>query len=87
MTQCYLREDVPNPSVELHYCGRCGVTTHWTATLASGRDRMGVNMRLFAPEELAGMRAQYIDGAGWDGTSPPEHLRSSGVIGEDAFIS
>jgi hypothetical protein len=48
---------------------------------------MGVNMRLFAPEELAGMRAQYIDGAGWDGTSPPEHLRSSGVIGEDAFIS
>ena len=86
LTRSYLREDVESPSVELHYCGRCGVTTHWIATRGSGIDRMGANMRLFEPPDIAGMGARFMDGANWDGVSEPELRRPDGVIGEDAFI-
>ncbi|MHA7819677.1 MAG: GFA family protein [Erythrobacter sp.] len=85
-TRAYLRRDVPDPVVEVHHCPKCGAATHWIATAASGIDRMGANMRLFPPSEVAGMQARFMDGVAWDGESEPSLRRPDGTLGEDAFV-
>ena len=86
-TRRYLREDVNNPVVEVHSCSHCATTTHWISTRASGIDRMGVNMRLFQPAEVAGLEARFMDGLGWDGLSAPSERRPPGKIGVDVSIA
>ncbi|EAQ27739.1 hypothetical protein NAP1_09102 [Erythrobacter sp. NAP1] len=86
-TVCFQREDIDNPIVELHSCSHCGATTHWIASEASQVDRMGANMRLFHPAELAGIEARFMDGLGWDGVSEPSERRERGVIGQDVLIA
>jgi hypothetical protein len=49
-------------SIEFHRCRNCGCVSHWAA-VNRGRDRMGVNARLMAPEVLAGARVRHLDGA------------------------
>lgn len=39
--------------IVFHFCTNCGCTTHWTAADPK-RDRMGINVRLLAPEDRAG---------------------------------
>ena len=48
--------------IEFHRCKVCGVFTHWTAVDKS-YDRMGVNVRLMAPELLTDLRIPKFDGA------------------------
>jgi hypothetical protein len=43
------------------HCPQCGCTTHWSP-VDPAQDRMGVNMRLFAPELLAGLSVYTYDG-------------------------
>ena len=45
-----------------HFCRVCGCTTHWQA-LDPKADRMGVNARLMAPQDLKGARVRKFDGA------------------------
>lgn len=47
----------------LHTCNTCGCTTHWEATKKPRVSRMGVNMRLFDPADIAGVRVRRFDGA------------------------
>ncbi len=58
-TQAYARSDKADPNLHFHFCGRCGATTHWSFIEPAGRDRMGVNARLFEPAELAGIEVRY----------------------------
>ncbi|TCM39404.1 GFA family protein [Novosphingobium sp. ST904] len=44
------------------HCPQCGCTTHWSP-IDLAKDRMGVNMRLFAPELLARLSVYHHDGA------------------------
>jgi len=44
-------------------CRHCGCVTHWQASSARGRGRMGVNARNFPPQVLAGLRVRHLDGA------------------------
>ena len=44
------------------HCGTCGCTTHWTA-IDPGYDRVGVNLRMFAPELWTALPRKLVDGA------------------------
>lgn len=65
-TRGYVRSDLKEAALSTHWCVRCGSTTHWTA-LDPAYDRMGVNMRLFAPEVYASVEIRRVDGRSWDG--------------------
>ena len=49
-------------TLELHFCSVCACVTHWTP-VDKTYDRMGVNVRLMAPEILAAARIRRFDGA------------------------
>lgn len=67
-THSYTRVDRPEPAVNLHFCGMCGCTTHWTMTdsfAAKQPDmppRMGINMRLFGVETVEGVEVRFPNG-------------------------
>ena len=58
-TDVYMWDD---RSIAFHRCRTCGCVSHWAA-IDPGRDRMGVNARLMAPEVVAQARVKHLDGA------------------------
>jgi hypothetical protein len=84
-TATYLRHDVVEPTVGAHFCTTCGATTHWKLTpFAAAKfavDRMGINMRLFTPEALAGIELRFPDGAAWTGQGERRFVRPSERVG------
>ncbi len=85
-TTGYRRKDYPEPAVEIQFCADCGTTTHWILTENFDGDRMGVNMRLFEPNELEGIEARTLDGRNWFGETEPKHRRPVGKIGHEVFL-
>lgn len=84
-TGTFTRTDMENPAVTVHFCRSCGTTTHWTLSDAYQKahpelDRMGVNMKLFAPAELVGIEIRFPDGDGWTGEQPPQPRRAPFVL-------
>ena len=84
-TRVYRRGDMASPACDLHFCGHCGCTTHWSATaeliaIMGEVDRMGVNMRLFDPGRLRGLRLMFPDGRGWDKQGDWAFARPDGVM-------
>ena len=63
-THAYIRADAPTPCLATHWCPSCGCPTHWTPLLAD-LDRMGVNVGLFEPEDMAGIEIRKVDGRSW----------------------
>jgi len=49
-------------SLRLHRCKMCGNVTHWSP-MDPTYERMGVNVRMMAPEILAAARVRKFDGA------------------------
>jgi len=45
------------------HCPTCGCTTHWVPIGDTDPNRMGVQMRLFEPALIAGVRIRRVDGA------------------------
>lgn len=63
-TRGYGRRDIPGqpePMLALHHCPTCGCITHWWSL--TDTTRMGVNVRLMAPEVVAAARVRRLDGA------------------------
>ena len=85
-TATYRRGDYAEPAVEVRFCQKCGSTTHWVLTENQSGERMGVNMRLFQPEEIAGIEARTLDGHNWTGSAPAAHHRPPGLVGKDVFL-
>lgn len=85
-TSAYRRTDYPEPAVEVHFCGNCGATTHWVLTEHFEGDRVGVNMRLFTPDETAGIEARTLNGHNWVGDGEAAHRRPPGKLGEDVYL-
>ncbi|MEO0590202.1 MAG: aldehyde-activating protein [Pseudomonadota bacterium] len=85
-THGYRRVDYDEPAVEIHSCPVCGTTTHWATTEHLVSDRMGVNVRVFAPDELYGIEARFPDGRNWTGETEPRQRRPLGKLGVDAFV-
>lgn len=61
-TAQFVRSDMDDPWLTIHFCPRCGSTTHYDATPAHPSDRLGVNTRLFAQDALDGVPVTYQDG-------------------------
>ncbi len=64
-TATYTRADMEPPAIGTHFCGVCGCTTHWTPMPHIPQDRMGVNMRLFDADVVAGVEVRMVDGRSW----------------------
>ncbi len=50
--------------IEFHHCTVCGCVTHWSPA-DKRQPRMGVNMRMFAPEIVAPIKVVLCDAASW----------------------
>lgn len=81
----YSREDKADPAAEVHFCARCGSTTHFTLTESAvakfGNGQMGVNMRLADEKDLAGTELRFPDGRAWSGEGGFGYVREAHVIG------
>ncbi|MDJ0642740.1 MAG: aldehyde-activating protein [Erythrobacter sp.] len=85
-TKGYCRADYDKPAVEMQFCTTCGTTTHWVLTEHCDGDRVGVNMRIFEPQELSGIEARTLDGRNWFGETGATHRRPVGHLGNDVFL-
>jgi len=73
-TREYSREDKDDPAAEIHFCGRCGSTTHFTLTESAiskfGNVQTGVNMSLADESDLVGSNfVTLTDGLGRAGST------------------
>lgn len=50
-------------SLEFVRCSHCGCVTHWQRISPARDDRIGINARNFAPEQLGDVRIRRLDGA------------------------
>jgi len=84
-TRGYRREDKDDPAAEIHFCERCGTTTHFTLTESAiarfGNVQMGVNMRLADEGDLAGIELRFPDGRNWSGGTDFGYVRKAHSIG------
>jgi len=84
----YLREDKTDPAAEIHFCARCGSTTHFTLTESAvarfGNSLLGVNMQLADARDLTGIELRYPDGQSWSGAGEFGYVREPRIIGESA---
>lgn len=85
VTNSYRRVDKDDPAAEVHFCARCGATTHFVLTENAvarfGNGMMGVNMWLADPKDLAGLELRYPDGRAWQGDGPFGYVRAAETIG------
>ncbi|TPG18487.1 aldehyde-activating protein [Sphingomonas koreensis] len=81
----YRREDKDDPAANVHFCGTCGSTTHFTLTESAvakfGNSQMGVNMLLANERDLAGIELRYPDGRAWSGGADFGYVREAPIIG------
>lgn len=85
-TTGYSRADKEDPAAEIHFCPRCGATTHFILTASAvakfGNVQMGVNMRLADEAELRGTELRYPDGRSWSGQGAFGYVRQARIIGQ-----
>ncbi len=86
-TASYARTDKDEPAVHVHFCERCGVTTHFRLTPSAvarfGDTMMGVNMWMAQPSDLAGIELRFPDGLAWTGEGEFGFTRSALILGTD----
>lgn len=84
-TLSYSREDRGEPTAAMHFCGRCGTTTHFTLTPGAiarvGNTMAGVNMRLADERDLAGVELRFPDGRAWAGSGEFGYVRPPSLLG------
>lgn len=61
-TRSYVREDMADTWMTLHFCPVCGAATHSTGTPQHPTDVLRVNMRLFDGRNVAGTEVRYLNG-------------------------
>lgn len=87
-TRGYSREDKEDPAAEIHFCERCGSTTHFTLTESAiarfGNVQTGVNMALANESDLEGIELRYPDGRAWSGGADVGYVREARIIGRSA---
>jgi hypothetical protein len=86
-TVAYARRDKTAPAVEVHSCATCATTTHWVLTRAFKEknpsvDQVGVNMRLFDPDDMKGVELRFPDGKAWAGEGPFGYRRAAMSISD-----
>lgn len=86
-TVAFVRRDKHPPGVEIHACQTCATTTHWVLTTSFKEqnrtaDQMGVNMRLFDPDELKGVEVRFPNGKDWPGQGDFGYRRAAMTISD-----
>jgi hypothetical protein len=85
-TSSYCREDKDDPAAQIHFCAKCGSTTHFTLTPSAvskfGNVQMGLNMLLADESELKGIELRYPDGRAWSGSGDFGYVRAARIVGE-----
>ena len=86
-TISYSRGDRAVPGVAIRSCSICAVTTHWVLTEAFKKqnpdaDQVGVNMKLFDPDDLQGVEVRFPDGKAWTGEGAFTYRRPSMTISD-----
>ena len=86
-TIAFLRSDKKNAAAQIQFCETCGTSTHWDFTEAfkeenASVDLMGVNMRMFEPDELKGVEVRFPNGKEWSGEGPFDYRRYALTIGD-----
>ena len=89
VTVPFVRRDKTAPSVEVHSCASCATTTHFVLTESfkernRSADLVGVNMRLFDPDELYGVEIRFPNGKDWLGEGPYGYRREAMTISNAA---
>lgn len=83
-TKGYSREDKPDPAAEIHFCDKCGSTTHFILTPSAvakfGNVQMGVNVRLADEKDLAGIELRYPDGLAWSGQGGFSYVQEARIL-------
>lgn len=83
-TMRYRRQDKPEPACDVHFCGICSATTHFTLTEGAvakfGNTMMGVNMGLAGEAALAGIELRYPDGRSWSGAGDFAYAQPARVL-------
>lgn len=84
-TTSYVRTDKPVAGAQIHFCPKCGSTTHFVLTPETialhGNTVTGANMALADQSQLAGVEMRFPDGAAWAGQGPFVYVRESVIIG------
>jgi hypothetical protein len=86
-TASFVRRDKKSPGVEIHSCLDCAATTHFVLTNAfkarnPSADQVGVNMRLFDPDELKGVEVRFPNGKDWSGEGAFGYRRDAMTISD-----
>lgn len=86
-TLSFARTDKNPPGVEVHSCASCGATTHFVLTEMfqkqnEAADLVGVNMRLFEPDQLNGIEVRFPNGKDWAGEGAFGYRREAVTISE-----
>jgi hypothetical protein len=81
----YRRKDKAEPASQIHFCSRCGTTTHFTLTESAvtkhGNTMLGINMRLADEQSLAGIELRFPDGKAWSGSGSFTYVQEPRTIG------
>jgi hypothetical protein len=85
----FVRRDKNSPAVEVHSCAGCATTTHFVLTESfkernRSADLIGVNMRLFDPDELHGVEIRFPNGKDWPGEGAYGYRRAAMTISDTA---
>lgn len=78
----FQRDDIGDVWLTQHFCPNCGSATHWTPTDRAPPGRIGVNMRLFSQDELAGVTVKYQDGRNVVDENDEFVTTATGIIGD-----
>lgn len=61
----YVRADMAEPCLAVDRCATCGCIVRWRAIVDLETPRMGVNMNLFDPADIAAIEIRPNDGRNW----------------------
>lgn len=83
-----MRCDKEDPAAEVHSCASCFTTTHFVMASSftdkhGPIDMVGVNMRLFVPNDLLGVEVRFPDGHSWSGQGEFAYRRAELTIGKN----
>ena len=86
----FARRDKNPPGVEVHSCEICATTTHWVLTRQfkdrnPSVDQVGVNVRLFDPDELEGVEVRFPNGKDWAAEGPSGCRRTALTISDSVY--
>ena len=70
----FVRSDLDETFLSTQFCPMCGTAVRWVPLPTYDSRRVGVNVRLFDPEELIGIECRFPDGRNWVEQRPePRH--------------